>query len=180
MIQRRTILKSGLLLAASSLSLPTLAKNSSIATGDCCLRFYNTHTGEKLTSTFWAQGEFIPDALGDINKVLRDHRTNKVADIDPELLLLLGQLNGKLDNNKELHIISGYRAPESNAFLRGHGSGGVAKRSLHMEGKAIDIRLPGTDLRNLQKAAMSLQGGGVGYYDSSQFVHMDTGRVRYW
>lgn len=180
MIQRRTILKSGLLLAASSLSLPTLAKNSSIATGDCCLRFYNTHTGEKLTSTFWEQGEFIPDALGDINKVLRDHRTNKIADIDPELLLLLGQLNGKLGNSKELHIISGYRAPESNAFLRGHGSGGVAKRSLHMEGKAIDIRLPGTDLRNLQKAAMSLQGGGVGYYDSSQFVHMDTGRVRYW
>jgi uncharacterized protein YcbK (DUF882 family) len=180
MIQRRTILKSGLFLAASSLSLPTLAKNSSIATGDCCLRFYNTHTGEKLTSTFWAEGEFVPDSLHDINKVLRDHRTNKVADIDPQLLLLLGQLNGKLDNSKELHIISGYRAPESNAFLRGHGSGGVAKRSLHMDGKAIDIRLPGTDLRYLQKAAMSLQGGGVGYYASSQFVHMDTGRVRYW
>lgn len=183
MIQRRSFLKSSLLLASSSLALPTLAKNtspdSSILSGECCLRFYNTHTGEKLKSTFWAEGEFVPDALKDINKVLRDHRSNKIAEIDPQLLLL-GQLNSKLDNSKELHIISGYRAPESNAFLRSHGSGGVAKRSLHMDGKAIDIRLPGTDLRTLQKAAMSLKGGGVGYYASSQFVHMDTGRVRYW
>lgn len=184
MIQRRSFLKSSLLLASSSLALPTLAKNtspdSSILSGECCLRFYNTHTGEKLKSTFWAEGEFDQDALKDINKVLRDHRSNKIAEIDPQLLLLLGQLNGKLDNSKELHVISGYRAPESNAFLRSHGSGGVAKRSLHMDGKAIDIRLPGTDLRTLQKAAMSLKGGGVGYYASSQFVHMDTGRVRYW
>jgi len=181
MIQRRAFLRSSLLLASSSLSLPVLANNASVkASGECCLRFYNTHTGEKLKSTFWAEGEFIPDALNDINKVLRDHRSNKIADMDPQLLLLLGQLNDKLDNSKELHIISGYRAPESNAFLRSHGSGGVAKRSLHMDGKAIDIRLPGTDLRNLQKAAMSLKGGGVGYYASSQFVHMDTGRLRYW
>jgi len=181
MIQRRAFLKSSLLLASSSLSLPVLANNASGAlSGECCLRFYNTHTGEKLKSTFWAEGAFVPEALQDINKVLRDHRSNKIADMDPQLLLLLGQLNAKLDNSKELHIISGYRAPESNAFLRSHGSGGVAKRSLHMDGKAIDIRLPGTDLRTLQKAAKSLQGGGVGYYADSQFVHMDTGRVRYW
>lgn len=179
MMQRRAFLKSSLLLAAPTLSIPALAKTAQPATGERVLRLYNTHTGEKLKSTFWAEGEFIPDAMKDINKVLRDHRNNKVAQMDPELLLLLTQLNDRLDNNRELHIISGYRSPESNAKLHA-ASGGVAKRSLHMEGKAIDIRLPGTDLRHLQKAAMSLKGGGVGYYASSQFVHMDTGRVRYW
>ena len=179
MMQRRAFLKSSLFLAAPSLSLPALAKTAQPASGERVLRLYNTHTGEKLKSTFWAEGEFIPDAMKDINKVLRDHRNNKVAEMDPELLLLLTQLNGKLDNNKELHIISGYRSPESNAKLHA-ASGGVAKRSLHMDAKAIDIRLPGKDLRMLHKAAMSLKGGGVGYYADSQFVHMDTGRVRYW
>lgn len=179
MMQRRAFLKSSLLLAAPTLSIPALAKTAQPATGERVLRLYNTHTGEKLKSTFWAEGEFIPDAMKDINKVLRDHRNNKVAHMDPELLLLLTQLNDRLDNNRELHIISGYRSPESNAKLHA-ASGGVAKRSLHMDAKAIDIRLPGKDLKMLHKAAMSLKGGGVGYYASSQFVHMDTGRVRYW
>lgn len=179
MMQRRAFLKSCLFLAAPTLSIPALAKTAQAAPGERTLRLYNTHTGEKLSTTFWAEGEFIPDAMKDINKVLRDHRNNKVAEMDPELLLLLTQLNGKLDNNKELHIISGYRSPESNAKLHA-ASGGVAKRSLHMDAKAIDIRLPGKDLRMLHKAAMSLKGGGVGYYADSQFVHMDTGRVRYW
>jgi len=179
MMQRRAFLKSSLLLAAPSLSLPAFANTAQAATGERTLRLYNTHTGEKLNTTFWAEGEFIPDAMKDINKVLRDHRNNQVANMDPELMLLLSQLNGKLDNKKELHIISGYRSPASNAKLHA-ASGGVAKHSLHMEAKAIDIRLPGQDLRMLQKAAMSLRGGGVGYYADSQFVHMDTGRVRYW
>ncbi len=179
MMQRRAFLKSSLLLATPTLSIPAFAKTAQAVPGERTLRLYNTHTGEKLSTTFWAEGEFIPDAMKDINKVLRDHRNNKVAEMDPELMLLLSQLNGKLDNNKELHIISGYRSPESNAKLRS-ASGGVAKHSLHMEAKAIDIRLPGQDLRMLQKAAMSLKGGGVGYYADSQFVHMDTGRVRYW
>jgi len=179
MMQRRAFLKSSLFLAAPTLSLPALANTAQAATGERTLRLYNTHTGEKLSTVFWAEGDFIPDAMKDINKVLRDHRSNKIAQMDPELLLLLTQLNDKLDNKRELHIISGYRAPESNAKLRS-ASGGVARHSLHMDAKAIDIRLPGKDLKMLHKAAMSLKGGGVGYYDSSQFVHMDTGRVRYW
>jgi uncharacterized protein YcbK (DUF882 family) len=179
MMQRRAFLKSSLLLAAPSLSIPALAKTAQPASGERVLRLYNTHTGEKLKTTFWAEGEFIPDAMKDINKVLRDHRNNKVAQMDPELLLLLTQLNDRLENDRELHIISGYRSPESNAKLHAN-SNGVAKRSLHMDAKAIDIRLPGKDLKMLHKAAMSLKGGGVGYYASSQFVHMDTGRVRYW
>ena len=179
MMQRRAFLKSSLLVAAPTLSIPALAKTAQAVPGERTLRLYNTHTGEKLNTTFWAEGQFIPDAMKDINKVLRDHRNNKIAQMDPELLLLLTQLNDKLENNRELHIISGYRSPESNAKLHA-ASGGVARRSLHMDAKAIDIRLPGKDLKMLHRAAMSLKGGGVGYYADSQFVHMDTGRVRYW
>jgi uncharacterized protein YcbK (DUF882 family) len=179
MTDRRLFLKSSLLLASSSLSIPVLAKTTAADPAERTLRLYNTHTGESVRSVFWAEGEFIQDGLKDINKVLRDHRNNQVAEMDPQLLLLLDQLNGKVGNNKELHIISGYRSPESNAKLHAN-SNGVAKHSMHMDGKAIDIRLPGNDLKMLHKAAMSLQGGGVGYYADSQFVHMDTGRVRYW
>ena len=179
MMQRRAFLKSSLLLAAPTLSIPALANTAQAAPGERTLRLYNTHTGESVRSVFWAEGQFIPEGLKDLNKVLRDHRNNKIAEMDPQLLLLLDEVNGKLGNGKELHIISGYRSPESNAKLHAN-SNGVAKRSMHMDGKAIDIRLPGKDLKTLHKAAMSLKGGGVGYYPDSQFVHMDTGRVRYW
>lgn len=177
MTLRRTLLKSALLLATPSLPLSAVAAAS--LPPERRLRLYNTHTGEKLNSTFWVQGEFDPQALQDINRVLRDHRSNKIAPIDPQLLVLLSALNTRLDNSQELHVISGYRAPESNALLRSR-SGGVARHSLHMDGKAIDIRLPGRPLKQLHQAAVELKGGGVGYYAQSQFVHLDTGRVRYW
>ncbi|HWJ94586.1 MAG TPA: DUF882 domain-containing protein, partial [Telluria sp.] len=99
--------------------------------------------------------------------------------IDPQLLLLLDKVSAQFGSQHVLHIISGYRSPESNAKLH-ENSSGVAKHSLHMEGKAIDVRIPGKDLAQLRKAAMAVRGGGVGYYPDSQFVHMDTGRVRYW
>ena len=179
MMQRRAFLKSSILLAAPTLSIPAFAATAQAAPGERTLRLYNTHTGEKLSTVFWAEGQFIPDAMKDINKVLRDHRNNKVADMDPELMLMLTAVNEKMGNNKELHIISGYRSPESNAKMHAN-SNGVAKHSLHMEAKAIDIRIPGKDLKMLQRAAMSIKGGGVGYYPDSQFVHMDTGRLRSW
>ena len=178
MNQRRSFLKGSVALA-SMIGVPALAKAAQPAQGERVLRLYNTHTGESLKSVFWAEGQFIPDALQDINKLLRDHRNNKIAPIDPELLLLVNQVSDKLGAGQQLHIISGYRSPESNAKLHANSSG-VAKRSMHMDGKAIDIRLPGKNLAQLHKAAMSLRGGGVGYYPDSQFVHMDTGRVRYW
>jgi uncharacterized protein YcbK (DUF882 family) len=187
MTERRSFLKGSLALA-SSLSVPGLAHaarvtpegaSSLVPQGERILRFYNTHTGESLRTVFLAGGQFVADALQDINKVLRDHRSNTVAKMDPQLLLLLDQLNDKLGNYRPLHIISGYRSPETNRKLAA-ASGGVARHSMHLEGKAIDIRIPGLDLANVKKAAASLKGGGVGYYPSSQFVHMDTGRVRYW
>jgi len=178
MNQRRSFLKSSVVLA-SVIGMPALAKAAQAAPGERTLRLYNTHTGESLRSVFWAEGQFIPDALQDINKLLRDHRNNKIAEMDPKLLLLLNDVGSKFGESQTLHIISGYRSPESNAKLHAN-SDGVAKHSMHMDGKAIDIRLPGKDLAQLRKAAVSMRAGGVGYYPDSQFVHMDTGRVRYW
>jgi uncharacterized protein YcbK (DUF882 family) len=186
MNQRRSFLKSSVVLA-STLGLPALSRAADVtaaaaavaAPNERTLRFYNTHTGESLRSIFWAEGQFIPDALQDINRVLRDHRNNKIAQMDPQLLLLLDRVSAQFGSQNVIHIISGYRSPESNALLHEH-SNGVAKHSMHMEGKAIDIRIPGRDLAAVRKAAMAQRGGGVGYYPDSQFVHMDTGRVRYW
>ena len=178
MNQRRSFLKSSVVLA-SAIGMPALAKAAQPAPAERTLRLYNTHTGESLRSVFWAEGQFIPDALKDINKLLRDHRNDKVADMDPKLILLLNDVSDKFGDGQTLHIISGYRSPESNAKLAA-ASNGVAKHSMHMDGKAIDIRMPGKDLAQLHKAAMSMKAGGVGYYPDSQFVHMDTGRVRYW
>ena len=178
---RRSFLKSSVALA-SALSVPALSKAAATATaapGERTLRLYNTHTGESIKSVFWAEGQFIPEALNDINKILRDHRNGKIASMDPALLTLLERVSAQFGNNKILHVISGYRSPETNQLLANQ-SNGVAKHSMHMEGKAIDIRMPGTDLKQLHKAALAVRGGGVGYYDQSQFVHMDTGRVRTW
>ena len=143
------------------------------------LSFQNLHTGEHVKLEYWAEGGYIKNALGSIAHVLRDHRNDAVHNIDIGLLDFLHRLRTTLEVNTPFHVISGYRSPESNAKLQAK-SDGVAKRSLHMDGKAIDIRVPGVDLRNLQKAAKSLQGGGVGFYAESNFVHMDSGRVRYW
>jgi len=176
MNQRRSFLKASLVLASS---VPLIGKAANAAPPERKLSLYNTHTGESLNRVFWAEGQFVPDALQDINKVLRDHRNNAVAIIDPQLLLLLDQMNAKMGSGNQLHIISGYRSPESNALLNAT-TNGVAKHSMHMDGKAIDIRMPGRSLAQVRKAAMSLRGGGVGYYPDSQFVHMDTGRLRSW
>lgn len=186
MNQRRSFLKSSVVWA-SALGVPAMAKAADAAAAAAAiagpneriLRLYNTHTGESVRSLFWAEGQFIPDALQDINRLLRDHRNNKIAPIDPQLLLLLDKVSAQFGSQHVLHVISGYRSPESNAKLH-ENSSGVAKRSLHLEGKAIDVRIPGKDLAHLRKAAMAVRGGGVGYYPESQFVHLDTGRVRYW
>ena len=127
-------------------------------------------------------GEYQPEALKEINHILRDFRANEIKPIDPGLLDLLHELGGTLETDQPFHIISGYRSPHTNAMLRARGGEhtGVASSSLHMVGKAIDIRVPGVKLDHLRGAARSLKLGGVGYYPSSNFVHVDTGRVRAW
>lgn len=159
--------------------MPALARAAVAAPHERSLRFYNTHTSETLRTMFWAEGQFIPDALQDINRLLRDHRSNTVAPIDPELIVLLNKVSTQFGSNNVVHVISGYRSPETNRKLA-EASGGVAKHSMHLEGKAIDVRIPGYDLNDLRKAALAQKRGGVGYYPDSKFVHMDTGRVRHW
>jgi uncharacterized protein YcbK (DUF882 family) len=146
------------------------------------LSFFNTHTGERLRTVYCCDGVYQPEALAQINHILRDFRHNEVKPIEPQLLDLLHELGGTLETDQPFHIISGYRSPATNAFLRDRGGShtGVASQSLHMVGKAIDIRVPGVKLDQLRAAARSLKLGGVGYYPSSNFVHVDTGRVRYW
>jgi uncharacterized protein YcbK (DUF882 family) len=147
--------------------------------GERKLSLHNLHTGETIRTTFWADGVFQVDALRDIDFVLRDFRTGDVTEIDPQLLVLLHRITQTTGVDKPFDVISGYRSPKTNAALASNSSG-VAKRSLHMQGMATDISLPGVKLAHLRDAAKSLKAGGVGYYPKSNFIHVDTGRVRFW
>ncbi len=180
-INRRQVLKAGLFASAVLLSpVPTWASNMLLNSPERSLSLLNTHTGERLKSiVYWEKGIYIPDALKDINYVLRDHRTDEVTSIDPITLDLMAAISRKLEAKRPFEIISGYRSPQTNAALRGQSSG-VAKNSYHMQGKAVDLRLPGVPLKTLRKAALNLRMGGVGYYPKSNFVHVDSGRVRSW
>ena len=143
------------------------------------LSFVHTHTGENLSVNYWCDGAYQSDCLGQINHLLRDFRTGEVFNMDAQLLDLLYQLQVRADRDAVFEVISGYRSPQTNAALSAK-SEGVAKHSLHMEGKAIDIRITGFATRKLQQLALTDQRGGVGYYAKSDFVHVDTGRVRSW
>jgi uncharacterized protein YcbK (DUF882 family) len=169
-------------MAAATLLLPRhlYASTSSIAGKQ--LAFVHTHTGERLVAEYCCDGDLRPDVLAQINHLLRDFRVNEVKAIDVRLLDLLHSLAGELQTRDAFHVISGYRSPKTNTMLRARGGShtGVATRSLHTVGKAIDIRIPEVPLKELHQAATSLKKGGVGIYPSSNFVHVDVGRVRYW
>ena len=143
------------------------------------LQFYNLHTGEHLHTPYWIEGEYLDEGLAQINNVLRDHRNGEIVEMDVGLLELMHDIQLKLGSKQAFHIISGYRSPQTNQLLRANSSG-VAKKSMHMEGKAVDIRLPDIHLRDLKVGALELARGGVGYYPASEFVHLDVGRVRFW
>ena len=143
------------------------------------LSFRHTHTGESLAVDYAVDDEYVPEALESLNRLLRDFRTGDRHPIDPHLFDLLHSIRERTGSTQPFHIISGYRSPATNTMLRQH-SEGVAGGSLHMKGQAIDIRLPGVPLRQLRGAALDVRGGGVGYYPASDFVHVDTGRVRQW
>ena len=143
------------------------------------LSFYNTHTHERLNVCYCRNGKLDEKALSKINYILRDHRSREVKAIDIRLLDMLHTLSLKTKPQTAFHVISGYRSPATNQKLRKK-SNGVATKSLHMYGKAIDIRIPGYSTRQLRDVARKMKAGGVGYYSKSNFVHLDTGRVRYW
>jgi uncharacterized protein YcbK (DUF882 family) len=171
-------------LGAAALALPILSGFKAYAgpeplPSDRDLSLFNTHTGESTAVEYCRAGCLDGFSLGRINYVLRDFRTGEIKDIDVRLLDLLNTLARKTGAEVPFHVISGYRSPRTNAYLRAHG-GGVSANSLHMEGRAIDIRVPGLKLRELYRAAVSLRGGGVGLYPESDFIHVDVGRVRTW
>jgi uncharacterized protein YcbK (DUF882 family) len=139
----------------------------------------NLHTGEKIQAVYWDQGDYIPDVLDAVNVQLRDYRTGDVHPIDPQLLDLLDAVSTLTGANTPFQVISGYRSPATNALLRER-SEEVAKKSFHMSGMAIDIRLPDIALDHLHAAALALGRGGVGFYPESNFVHIDVGPVRAW
>lgn len=174
---RRRLLGRTAALAAGLICAPVMA--SLLPSPDRELTFSNLHTGERLRVTYWSDDQYLPDALAQIDQVLRDHRVDQVHPIDPGLLDQLHAVQNRLNLPGEFRVVSAYRAPATNAKLRAR-SNGVAKRSLHMVGKALDVRLAGCDTGHLHQAALTLGAGGVGYYPRSNFVHLDTGRVRSW
>jgi uncharacterized protein YcbK (DUF882 family) len=149
------------------------------AAEDRVLRFTHTHTDERLAVEYFNGGAYLPDALATVNRFLRDFRTGEIHDIDPRLLDLLHGLARMTETSAPFQVISGYRSPTTNRMLR-QKSEGVAAGSLHMVGQAIDIRLADVPLPKLRQAALGIRRGGVGYYPASDFVHVDTGRVRMW
>jgi len=173
---RRGLLKGVLGGVFASLTLPL---RSAKAVDERRLDFSHTHTGKRLDVVYKRNGEYLPDALNDINAFLSDFRTGDSTKIDPALLDLMYDLRQEVGGKGTYEIISAYRSPKTNDMLRSRSSG-VAKNSQHLLGKAIDIRLTGVDLTKLRDTAIAMQRGGVGYYANSNFVHVDTGRVRRW
>ena len=143
------------------------------------LRFRHAHTDERLTVAYWENGRYVPEALERADRFLRDFRTGDVHEIDPALFDILHDLLGATGSTGVYEVISGYRSPKTNEMLRGQGRA-VAKNSMHMQGRAIDVRLTGVKTSRLRDAALALKRGGVGYYEKSDFVRVDTGRVRRW
>jgi uncharacterized protein YcbK (DUF882 family) len=169
----------GLAAAGCALGLLPCGIAQAAVSGARRLSFYSLHTGEALSTLYWQDGRLVADALAEIDWNLRDFRTGEVHAIDPKLLDLLHGLCGTIAYDGPIHVISGYRSAKTNAMLAAK-SGGVAKKSYHVHGMAIDLRLPGRSLRDVQRAALNLAGGGVGFYPKSDFVHVDTGPVRRW
>jgi uncharacterized protein YcbK (DUF882 family) len=175
------VLKRRHFLAGAGISLFVPRPASANVQGARELSLANIHTGEKLKVEYWANGQYLPDALAEVDRLLRDFRTGQVHPMAPQLLDLLVRLRGRLDTVEPVNVISGFRSPATNAMLRAeHEHSGVATKSLHMQGMAIDIRIPGRALSDLHMAALAARGGGVGFYPSSDFVHVDVGRVRSW
>jgi len=178
-LNRRQFLGGSLVVAtASQLWWPGEAEAANLQAGRE-VTFLNAHTGERFKGEYWQNGRYLSDAFKNIKQIMRDHRTDEIFPIDPRLIDVLFVLQKRLKTGKPYRIFSGYRSPKTNAKLR-RMTFGVAKKSLHMQGQAVDLRLPGRRVSDIRRQAMALKAGGVGYYPKSQFVHLDTGRVRHW
>jgi uncharacterized protein YcbK (DUF882 family) len=156
------------------------ARNVSSNGAEHSVRLFNTHTNERIDIVFRRGDDYIPGALAKLDYFLRDHNTNEVRHFDPRLYDILADLTVSVGHpGGEIDIVCGYRTPETNAALRAH-TNGVAMHSLHIQAKAIDLRMPGVNTLQLRRAALAMARGGVGYYPHSDFIHVDTGRVTQW
>jgi len=171
----KPLLKTSLLIIAMAM-VGSISGNTN---GERTLNFFHTHTGDSLQVVYFRQGEYDPGALADIRVFMADWRNGTQHDIDPQLMNILWQIQQASGSSSTWEVISAYRSPETNEMLRSRSSG-VAKKSQHLLGNAIDVRLRGLDLDVLRDTAKNLKLGGVGYYAGADFVHVDTGRVRYW
>jgi len=184
-LSRRAVLRSGggALLSTGYFARSAVASPALVGlrdTGARSLSFDCYNTGERLkVTTYWANGKYIPEALAEINYALRDDRSGEVYPIEPRVLDLVHQIGRTLDTNCHFELYSGYRSPKTNAMLR-RACSEVAAHSLHMEGEAVDITLPGRSLDQFHRTALAMRAGGVGYYPDADFLHVDVGRVRRW
>jgi uncharacterized protein YcbK (DUF882 family) len=175
---RRQFMQLGLAALACTAATPALAAMPRIK-GVRAMALHNMHTDEKLHVTYWKDGAYDRAAWSKINHILRDHYSGDEHPMDIRLMDLLYDLQHRVHNDRPVEIISGYRSPKTNMMLASY-SDGVAKNSYHTKGMAIDIRMPGTSLRQVENAALTMRRGGVGYYPDSEFVHVDVGPIRRW
>lgn len=179
-LSRRALL--GAFAATAVSAAPTFSKAAGFlrGSGDIRrLRMYSARTGEKLDMIYWIEGDYIKDSVREVNRFMRDWRTNDVINIDLRTIDIMAAAHNLMDVNEPYLLLSGYRSPKTNAMLRAR-SRGVAKNSLHMKGQAADLRLSSRSVGQIARAASSCHGGGVGKYSGSNFVHMDCGPVRTW
>lgn len=179
-LSRRALL--GAFAATTIAAAPTFSKAAGLLRGAGDIRrlkMYSGRTGEKIDMIYWVEGDYIKDAVSEVNHFMRDWRTNQVKSIDLRTIDIMAAAHNLLDADEPYMLLSGYRSPQTNAMLRSR-SRGVAKNSLHMQGKAADLRLTSRSVSQMARAAIACRGGGVGKYSGSNFVHMDCGVVRTW
>ena len=178
LVRRRELLALGAAAGLSTIAAPAWCRSLDVWEPRRAV-LHNLHTGDSFDEVYYANGSYLTDALAEANRVMRDWRTGDEHFIDPGLFDALHAIGGKLETRAPFQIISGYRSPGTNAMLHAR-SKGVASKSQHTLGKAIDVRVPGVVLAHLHEAALAVEAGGVGYYPTSNFIHVDTGRVRQW
>ncbi|MEM7521320.1 MAG: DUF882 domain-containing protein [Pseudomonadota bacterium] len=179
-ISRRALL--GAFAATALVAAPTYTKAAGFLRGGGDIRrikMYSGRTGERIDMIYWIEGQYIKDAVREVNYFMRDWRTNDVKNMDLRTVDIMAAAHNLLDANEPYMLLSGYRSPKTNAMLRARSSG-VAKNSLHMRGQAADLRLNSRSVGQVARAAIACKGGGVGSYSGSNFVHMDCGNVRSW
>ena len=180
-VSRRTML-GGMVGAGIAAATPALMASPAIARGAGNFRslsLVNNRTAEKLTTAYWVEGEYIPEAMEAFNYILRDWREDVMIDIDPRVIDIMAATHNVLGTSEPFEIVSGYRSPKTNAMLRSR-SRGVARNSYHTRGMAVDISLKSRTPREIAGAAISLSAGGVGRYTRSNFAHVDSGPMRDW